>query len=118
MLGTDDLLTRLRAAAAAGETPDQAMARVGERPWIDSRRASTSPARTSWPSRNRTSTSGPSTCGRICTWLNACTVPRPSRNTGTSRVSLRTVRTGIKDGSPPRPPRPRPPACSGAGVRV
>ena len=39
MLSTDELLTRLRAAAAAGDTPDQALARVGERPWIDSRRA-------------------------------------------------------------------------------
>lgn len=39
MLGADELLTRLRAAAAGGDTPDQALARVGEPPWIDSRRA-------------------------------------------------------------------------------
>lgn len=38
MLTGDELLTRLRAAAAAGDGPDQALARVGEPPWIDSRR--------------------------------------------------------------------------------
>ena len=34
-----ELLHRLRAAAAAGDTPAQALARVGQPPWIDSRRA-------------------------------------------------------------------------------